>query len=324
VSAPVPPEGAVPVKRIADAHHHLWDLSRNRYPWLQGDPQDPADPSGIGMLQRDYLVDDLRADTAGLGLRCSVHVEAAHDKADPVRETAWLQDVRASDGLPTVIVAAAELERPDVADVLAAHAEYPAVRGIRQMLDLYPGANDPAVPGLLSDRSWRRGLGLLAPLNLVFDLQVLPVQLPAAAEVVGAFDETVFILNHGGYHVPRSAGQEEAWRHGIRLLARHPNVAVKVSGYDVVDPTWEPGGYATYVTTLLDTFGVERVLFGSNFPVDRRTISYAGLVTATAAALQGLGEGERDSVFFRNATRYYRIEPAGVTNGPADSDQRHA
>lgn len=324
MSAPAPTDGAVPVNRIADAHHHLWDLSRNWYPWLQGDPEDPADPTGVGMLQRDYLVDDLRADTAGLGLRYSVHVEAAHDRADPVRETAWLQDVRARDGLPTVIVAAAELERPDVCDVLAAHAAYPAVRGIRQMLDRYPGADDPTVPGLLDDRDWRRGLGLLAPLGLAFDLQVLPVQLPDAAAVAGAFEETVFILNHGGYHVPRSAGQEEAWRHGIRLLARHPNVVVKVSGYDVVDPTWEPGGYASYVTTLLDTFGVKRVLFGSNFPVDRRTITYAGLVAATAAALQGLDEDERDSVFFRNAARIYRMEEASAANGLAGSDQHHA
>ena len=76
--------GADHLERLADSHHHLWDLSANRYPWWQGEPEDPADPSGVGMLQRNYLVADLLADTAGLPLIASVHVEAAHDPADPV------------------------------------------------------------------------------------------------------------------------------------------------------------------------------------------------------------------------------------------------
>jgi predicted TIM-barrel fold metal-dependent hydrolase len=93
------------------------------------------------------------------------------------------------------------------------------------------------------------------------------------------------------------------------MLARQPNVVVKASGYDVVDPSWARPGYTRYVTTLLETFGVDRVLFGSNFPVDRRTISYTALMDATLDATQQLTADERDRFFYRNTVRVYRIDP---------------
>jgi predicted TIM-barrel fold metal-dependent hydrolase len=294
-------------RRIADSHHHLWDLGQNRYPWLQGEPEDSGDPSGVGMLQRDYLVEDLLADAEGLPLIASVHVEAAHDPAEPVRETAWLQSLADKTGFPTAIVAAAVLEAPDVTEVLAAQREYPAVRGIRQMLDRNPVTGASEETALMDDDAWRRGLRLLAPAGLSFDLQVLPSQLDAAARLAADFGETVFVLNHGGYHVPASPEQRELWRAGIGRLARQPNVVVKVSGYDVVDPSWARSGYADYVLTLLDAFGLDRVLFGSNFPVDRRTIGYRELVDATLSVTPQLTADERDRFFCRNTARLYRI-----------------
>jgi predicted TIM-barrel fold metal-dependent hydrolase len=302
--------GADHVERLADSHHHLWDLGLNRYPWLQGEPEDPADPSGVGMLQRNYLVQDLLGDTGGLPLIASVHVEAAHDPADPVRETSWLQSLTDTLGFPTAIVAAAALEAADISEVLAAHCEHSAVKGIRQMLDRNPVSGASEETALLEDSKWRRGFALLAPLALSFDLQVLPSQLAAAARLAADFHETTFVLNHGGYHVRASPEQRELWRTGIALLARQPNVVVKLSGYDAVDPTWTVGGYTEFVWTLLETFGVDRVLFGSNFPVDRRTITYAVLVAATLALTWQLTADERDRLFYRNTVRTYRI------NGP--------
>jgi len=300
--------GADRLERLADSHHHLWDLGLNRYPWLQGEPEDPADPSGVGMLQRNYLVQDFLADTAGLPLIASVHVEAAHDPADPVRETRWLQSLTGTYGFPTAIVAAAALEAADISEVLAAHCEHAAVRGIRQMLDRNPVSGASEETALLEDSKWRRGFVLLAPLALSFDLQVLPSQLGAAARLAADFHETIFVLNHGGYHVRASPEQRELWRAGLALLARQPNVVVKLSGYDVVDPTWAMDAYTDFVWTLLETFGVDRVLFGSNFPVDRRTITYAALIHATVALTKKLTADERDRLFYRNTVRTYRID----------------
>lgn len=301
--------GLARLRRIVDAHHHLWDLGLNCYPWLQGPRQDPADVTGIGSLQDNYLVEDLRADTVGLPLRASVHVEAAHESSDPVRETRWLQCQSDTEGLPTAIVAAAVLEEPGVEEILDAHLEYPAVRGVRQMLDRnrFTGASEESA--LMEDPTWLRGLDLLVERGLSFDLQVLPSQLPTAARLAADYPSLVFVLNHGGYHVPASAENARQWRDGIAQVAGVPNVVVKASGYDVVDPTWG-AGYRDYVTTLLDAFGVDRVMFASNFPVDRRTTTYTALVEATLAATSELTTEEVDCFFFSNAVRIYRLDVA--------------
>ena len=289
------------VERIADSHHHLWDLSYNRYPWLERGAGDAR------ALPRTYLVDDLRADAAGLPLVASVHVEADPDRADQVRETRWIQEQADMTGLPTAIVSAAILEAANVPVTLDRHLESDAVRGVRQMLDRDPVTGASEETTLINDGRWRRGLRRLAPLGLSFDLQVLPSQLPEAAHLASDFDETVFILNHGGYHVAMSLEQDRMWRRGIGLLARQPNVVVKASAYSRVDPTWGAPGYVDYVNTLLEAYGVDRVLFGSNFPIDGLSTSYRALVSATLNATRQLTADERDRFFFRNAVRIYRL-----------------
>jgi predicted TIM-barrel fold metal-dependent hydrolase len=295
------------IPRLIDAHHHLWDLSAGRYPWLQGPPEDPTDPTGVGMLQRDYLVPDLLEDAAGLPSIASVHVEAAYDPADPVAETRWLQKVSNETGFPHAIVANAFLERSDVENQLDQHAQAPNLRGIRQMLDRNPWTGASEETSLFSDPSWHHGLSLLAERHLVFDMQVLPSQLREAARAAVDHPDVVFALNHGGYHVPYSEEAERLWRQGIAEIGQCPNVVVKASGYETVDPAWPQEGLDRYVEALLDAFDTDRVLFASNFPVDRRTISYRRLVEMNRIATRNLDDEDRDRFFFANAQRVYSV-----------------
>jgi predicted TIM-barrel fold metal-dependent hydrolase len=305
---------ATQVLRLVDAHHHIWDLRVNRYPWLQGDREDPAEPLGVGMLQRNYLIEDFLRDVEGLPLKYSVHVEAAAEPADTVRETRWLQTVAERTGLPSVFVPYVALERPDAREILAAHLESPNVRGVRQMLDRDASTGVLEETALMEDSSWRAGLRHLAQLGLTFDLQVLPSQLDVAARLASDFGDTVFVLNHGGYHVPASAEARMLWKRGVALLGRSPNVVVKVSGFDAVDPSWEYSAYKDYVLTLLEIFGTDRSMFASNFPVDARTTSYSGLVARTEQVLHQLTDDERDRFFYRNALRVYRLDSVPSRN----------
>jgi len=304
------------VQRLVDAHHHIWDLGAIRYPWLQGEPEDPTDPLGVGMLQRDYSVEDYLRDVDSLPLVYSVHVEAAADPADAVRETRWVQSVADRAGLPSAIVAQVALERPDAGEILAAHLESPNMRGVRQLLDRSSTKTWLLEEtALMEDAIWREGLRLLARLGLTFDLQVLPSQLGLLARLASDFEETVFVLDHGGYHVPGSPEVLRLWKQGIASLGKCPNVVVKVSGFDAVDPSWGESAYEDYVLTLLENFGVDRSLFASNFPVEARTTSYPALVARTERALHRLTEDERDRVFYRNAVRVYRLELAAPRVG---------
>ena len=244
----------------------------------------------------------------------SVHVEAAADPADAVAETRWLQEQAAADGYPQAIVAHVALERDDVAEELDAQAQAPNLRGVRQMLDRDLRTGKSQETQLMTDPAWRRGLGQLAVRGLVFDLQVLPSQLDVAAKLADDFGDVTFALNHGGYHVPGSAAVEALWRKGIERIGRCPNVVVKASGYDTVDPSWPQPGVDDYVRTLLSHFGPERVLFGSNFPIDGLTISWPELVRADLHAIRGLDDAERDAFFFGNAARVYLLELAHTSS----------
>ncbi|GLU33800.1 amidohydrolase family protein [Trinickia caryophylli] len=301
--------------QVVDAHMHFWDLATHHYPWL-------AEPgtSFVGdarLLKHNYLPGDLLRDAGDIEVVKAVHVEANHDPRDPVEETRWLQSLAdagqeaggAARRLPDAIVAAADLAAPDAAETLAAHARFANARGIRQILNRHPNRLYNYVErDYLRDETWRRHFGLLARYGFSFDLQLYPAQMKEAAQLAAAHPDIQIVLNHAGMFVDRNTvtGYRE-WRDGMRALAALPNVAVKISGLAMFDHAWTIESFRPYVLETIDTFGVERAMFASNFPVDRLFGGYGDLWRAYAEIVGGAGEAERQALFRRNAERIYRI-----------------
>lgn len=310
--------------RVIDAHHHLWDLSRPGYAWLQGEPQDASDPSTLGAVQRDYLIHDYTNDAASVVLEGSVHVEANYG-ANPVDETKWLGETALHSGLPSVIVAGARLQADDLEAVLSAHMQEPRVRGIRQMLNWSAEEQVAELPDLMSNSRWRAGLAGLARHGLSFDLQVFPSQLAEAARLAADFPEVSFVLNHGGFLQRGDEIHWRDWESGIRLMAVQPNVAVKASSYVTVDPSFAGDGFKRFLSELLDVFGVDRVMFGSNFPLDRRSVSFESLIERHLRALRGITSAERDAFFAGTARRVYRMDESSIAgSSPNRTTRRNA
>ncbi len=266
-------------RAIIDPHHHLWDLQRNRYPWLQQRPLGPSVAGDIAKIAHDYLLDDYIADTAAFDLRKSVHVEAAWDPTDPVGETRWLQTIADRRGFPHGIVAHADLQAADVERLLASHAQFANVRGIRQMLNWHKDPALTVVPraDLMSDGSFLSGFKLLRKYGLSFDLQIYPGQMADAARLASAHPDTPIVLNHTGMPIDRDADGLDTWRRGMRLLAQADNVSVKISGLGMVDWKWTTESLCPFVLEAIDAFGVERSMFASNFPVDKIYSSFGTL-----------------------------------------------
>jgi len=292
---------------IVDAHHHLWDLEHGRYPWLQGPPVkltigDYAD------LRRDYTVAHLQADIAGHGVVASVHVQADWDEhGDPVDETAWLQAVADAHGFPHAIVAYADLAAPDVQRTLERHCAHPNMRGIRM---LRPG---PATPGLVGaaamfdDARWRHGFAVLTELGLSFDMRVTTPEMNAAVRLARDFPQATIIVNHLGFAPGRDPALAPAWREGVAALAACPNVAMKISGFAIVDRAWTLDAIRPWVAFALERFAPERCLFGSNYPVDRLGATYARIVEATRSLISDLPPAAQAAVLAGTARRVYRI-----------------
>lgn len=292
-----------------DPHQHLWDLGRNRYPWLQERPLRRRVEGDVSPIAKDYLLEDYWADTRNQNVVKSVHVEAGWDPANPVGETAWLQRLADKHGFPHGIVAHAKLDAPDVERVLEAHAAYRNVRGIRHIVNWHPDPTKTYVdrPDLIRTAAWRRGFGLLRQFGLSFDLQLYPAQMHDAAALAHAYPDVPIILNHAGMPVDRDEGGLDLWCRGLRELAAAPNVAAKISGLGVADRHWTVESIRPFVLETIEAFGVSRCMFASNFPVDKLWSDFDRLYAAFREITRPFNEAERRQLFHDNAARCYRL-----------------
>ncbi|MBX5132403.1 amidohydrolase family protein [Rhizobium lentis] len=296
------------VKAIIDPHHHLWDLENYSYPWLcqPGEPVAPIAGS-LRPIMKTYLLDDYMADAKKWNVVKDVHLDAL--SADIIAETKWLQDIKNRTGKPNGFVAHADLEAPDVDEVLAAHAKCKDTRGIRQILNWHP---DPKYTfnqrsDLLTDPHWLKGYKLLKKYDFSFDLQLYPHQMPAAAKVAADNPETIVNLNHTGMPLERDDAGVQLWRDGMRSLARSSNVNAKISGLGMVMPDWTVDTIRPFVLETIEIFGVDRCMFASNFPVDKIYASFDRIYEAFFEIVSGFSSVDKQKLFHDNAQRIYRL-----------------
>lgn len=295
--------------RFVDAHHHLWDLQHCHYPWLmaRGVRRFFGDPTPI---QRDYGVEDLLNESKRWIPEKSVHIQVGAQLSDSLRESQWLQHVATNndEGLPNAIVAFVDLAAPDAADRIAEQAQIHNVRGVRQIIGRHPGEDsETGTDQLIADPAWKAGLELLQRAGMSFDLQLIPPQYGAMFRVLEGVPDLPVAICHCGS--PWNQGPEgmAQWRHGMQRFALLPNVHCKVSGLGMFNPGWALEDIRPMVSGVIELFGPERVMFGSNFPVDKLYGDYDRIWDAYDELTRDLSEETRDRLFRTNAERYYRI-----------------
>jgi predicted TIM-barrel fold metal-dependent hydrolase len=294
---------------LIDAHHHLWDLSQQKHPNLTGDRRHDFFMGDDTSLRRDYLPEDYLRDAAGHNVLTTVHCEAEWDRADQVGETRWITQIHERYGFPGAIVAHAWFDTDNAEEVVAAQAAFPLVRGIRSkpVTAASPDRIEPGAPGTMQDERWLRGFALLEKYRLSWDLRVPFWHLAEAAEVAHAFPHTPIVLNHTGFPWDRSEAGLAAWRRQMEVLARAPNVHVKISEFGLKDQAWDYESNRRVVLDALAIFGVERAMFATNFPVAGLRIGYPELVAAMRRMLADLSPDQRDRFFWWNAKNFYRL-----------------
>ncbi|MFF0952793.1 amidohydrolase family protein [Rhizobium leguminosarum] len=293
--------------KIFDPHHHLWNLEENRYPWLEpGTPSIVGDPSPI---RRNYLVADYLADAAQFDLLGTVHLDGGFDPWNPVGETRFVHKLHERHGFPNAIVGQVELDNPKAVELINAHmAASPLLRGVRQIVAWH---QDPRLryverSDYLRDERWLRNFAKLADFGLSFDTQVYPHQMGDVAAVAGTHSETPIVINQAGMPDGLRTGDLSAWKAGMRALSACHNVYVKISGFGMLLPGWTVGDVKPLIAELVDLFGPTRLMFASNFPVDKLFRSFADIYTDYFECVHWLSPEDREAMFSATAISLYR------------------
>jgi predicted TIM-barrel fold metal-dependent hydrolase len=297
------------IEQIVDAHHHLWNLNRIHYPWLmeRGVVRFFGDPTPI---QHDYLVGDFLDDIGDLPVTSSVHIQVGADSSDSIAETRWLQSEAQTTplGIPNAIVAFCNLADENSEEILDAQAESGNLRGIRQIVGRSPDEDAKRGTGALLDNSiWIENLARLPSRRLSFDLQLIPEQLPQVTEVLGDIPDLRVALCHCGSPHDQSKDGLASWRKGLARLAELPNVYCKLSGFCMFEQNWDAERVRQTTLTAIDIFGVDRCMFGSNFPVEKLYVSYQTLYSSYLDIAAEFSEPQQQNLLADTARRFYRI-----------------
>ena len=287
-----------------DAHVHLWDLGRIRYPWLRP-PFDDSGPNGsVEAIAANYLLDDYKRESAAWNVAGIVHVDAGADADEALAETDWLQATADAEGMPNGIVAFAPLQCPNIQTKLFDQVRRRNVRGIRQIVNWHRDPNRTYTSrDLTLDDAWQAGFALLKKRELSFDLQAYPGQFAALSKLIAQHPETPVIINHAGMGVDGDAD----WRAGMTLMATLPNVSVKISGLGFVWRPLDPELVRKRVLDTIELFGTARCMFASDFPTDRLFADFDTTLGNYEAAVADFTEAERRALFAGNANRIYRL-----------------
>jgi len=300
-----------PIK-IVDAHHHLWDLDLNYYPWLSDTPEEHFFLGNYDALKQNFMPDDYRAETAGYNVVATVHVDAEWDRDAQVAETAWLHEVAEEHGMPNAVVGHVWLAKPNCEEVLAGHCQYPMMRGVRSkpVTSLSPDTAHTVMgePGSMQDPNWLAGYALLHEFGLTYDLRVPHWHLPEAADVAAKFPEIPVVLNHTGFPWDRSEDGLKAWRENMRIIAEAPQVMVKISELGLKDAPWRLEDNRRVVLEAIEIFGIERCMFASNLPVCRLRANFKTIADGIMDIVKDFPREEQEMLFSGNAAGFYQLD----------------
>lgn len=277
--------------QVIDPHVHLFHLQEGDYHWLK--PENEPDWPDKAKIHQSFTESDLHLSTP-LSLAGFVHIEAGFDNAKPWREIDWLES---HCQLPLRTVGAIDLLSADFHSHIEALLQRRSVVGVRHILD-----GDAAA--ILRQPEVVERFKVLERQMLSFDAQLYlsdPDAVRALLDVMEQVPGLRIILNHGGLP-PRWRTQKYDWFQAIQALSTHPQVAIKLSGWEMAKHDWKDEWFHWVLQDTMEAFGENRVMLASNFPLCTWTSSYQDLWTRYASNIP-LYFGNR--MFFHNAGHWY-------------------
>jgi L-fuconolactonase len=273
---------------LIDSHVHFWKYNKTDLPWID---------RSMKILQKNYLPEDIALTLKRNNIDGCIAVQAASIEV----ETRFLAELANTHSIIRGVVGWADLKSPEVEKKLGELKQYSSIVGVRHIVQ--SEADD-----FLYDEGFRNGIALLKDFDYTFDILIYSRQLPAAVDFVRAFPDQQFIIDHCAKPDIKGGGLE-SWRKGITDLALYPNVSCKLSGLftEANWKEWSPADFYPYLDVVFESFGVERLMFGSDWPVMLLSGIYVQWKSLLEKYMESFLEEEKEMVFGGNAARVYNV-----------------
>jgi L-fuconolactonase len=278
---------------IVDAHVHLYDVKKLSYSWLVNVPK----------INRTYLLEDFDKARQQVAVEKIVFAEVAVDPGLHIEEAAFIQAMADKDSRLSGIIAHLPLEKGvGVESDIAALKQFRNLRGIRRLIETERN------PAFCLEPEFLAALKLLPRHNLSFDICVKHWAMTYAIELVKRCPNVSFVLDHIGKPDIKN-GLRQPWWGQIKELAALPNVVCKISGVvtEANHASWKPDDVKPYVAHVIDSFGFDRVMYGSDWTVSELTHSYPTWVQIIDDVIAGCSDAERRKLYRETAIRTYRL-----------------
>jgi L-fuconolactonase len=275
-----------------DAHQHFWRYNPTDYVWMN---------DAMGVLRRDYLPDDLEPLLNAAGMDASVAVQARQ----MVEETAWLLRLADRHAFILGVVGWVDFASPELEAQLERFGAHPKLKGVRELI------HDMADVDYALSAEHVRAMSLLARSRLTYDLLLRPPHLRPATVLVDRFPNQPFVVDHIA-KPDIASGATAPWERDLRALAQRPNVSCKLSGMvtECDWRRWRPEQIRPYLEIVLDAFGSERVMIGSDWPVCTLAGAYGPVMGVVTEFVSALSETERERILGGNCARFYHLDDA--------------
>jgi L-fuconolactonase len=272
-----------------DAHHHFWNYDPVKHGWIN---------TNMSVLKRDFLPQHIAGLLQDNNIDGCVSIQA--DQSE--NETMFLLGLAEQYSFIKGVVGWIDLQSQDVEERLEKFSGYQGLKGFRHILQ------DEDNRSLMLTTAFKKGISCLNKYDYTFDLLVYPDQLTYTLELVKLFPGQKFVLDHLGKPSIKS-GEIESWRKEIIALAELPNIHCKISGFvtEADWGNWNKDDFYPYIDVILKAFDIDRLLFGSDWPVCLLAAQYQEVYSIAEDYFASCSNEEKEKLFGNNAVAFYNL-----------------
>ena len=271
-----------------DAHQHFWYYHPETHGWINDE---------MAVIRKNFLPEDLQPVLQQNDVAGTIAVQA--DQTE--KETDFLLQLAAENKFIKGVVGWVDLRADNLQQRLEHYMQFTHLKGFRHVLQ----GEDPA---FMLQPSFLKGIGLLKQFNFTYDILIFPKHLPAALQMIQQFPDQPFIIDHIAKPYIKD-GLTDEWKKDMLSIAQYPNVHCKISGMvtEADMRNWKQADFTPYLDAVMEAFGINRVMFGSDWPVCLAAGSYKAVAGIVKNYFAGFSAEEQQLFFSKNASAFYHL-----------------